>query len=321
MVYVIVLNWNGAKDTCLCVNSLLQMNYDKFRIVIVDNKSTDDSYTTIKNEVINKVSDNSQATIITSEDINKHKVKPDEKIIYIQSDYNRGYAGGNNLGVKFALNQDDADYVWVLNNDTEVDANALQYLVDKCNQDSNIGICGSRLVYFDDRETQQGLGGLHNKWLCTTKQYGIGESAHAKYNDEIVAQQIDYVIGAAMFFTKECLNKIGLMYEDYFLYYEELDICLRARKANFKLGICSDSIVYHKEGASTGGGKSKVADFCSIRNRLLVTAKFYPECYITVWLSLFGVAFNRARRKEFNKMIVCLLIIFSFGRKKLQHGK
>jgi len=65
MVYVIVLNWNGAKDTCLCVNSLLQMNYDKFRIVIVDNKSTDDSYTTIKNEVINKVSDNSQATIIT----------------------------------------------------------------------------------------------------------------------------------------------------------------------------------------------------------------------------------------------------------------
>ena len=208
MVYVIVLNWNGAKDTCLCVNSLLQMNYDKFRIVIVDNKSTDDSYTTIKNEVINKVSDNSQATIITSEDINKHKVKPDEKIIYIQSDYNRGYAGGNNLGVKFALNQDDADYVWVLNNDTEVDVNALQYLVDKCNQDSNIGICGSRLVYFDDRETQQGLGGLHNKWLCTTKQYGIGESAHAKYNDEIVAQQIDYVIGAAMFFTKECLNKI-----------------------------------------------------------------------------------------------------------------
>ncbi|HDS5990867.1 glycosyltransferase family 2 protein, partial [Escherichia coli] len=127
---------------------------------------------------------------------------------------------------------------------------------------------------------------------------------------------IDYIIGASMFFSRECLETVGLMNEEYFLYYEELDICLRAKAKNFKLGICSESLVYHKIGASTDGGKSMMADLCSIKNRLVITERFYPQYYWTVWLSLFVVAFNRARRGEFNKMKRCLNVMFNFKRNK-----
>ncbi|WP_047682711.1 MULTISPECIES: glycosyltransferase family 2 protein [Xenorhabdus] len=313
MIYIIVLNWNGAEDTISCVKSLLKSNYDNYNIIVVDNKSTDNSYLKLKYELPIIAGNPTNFFEISIENIKKHKCQRNKEILLIQSGSNLGYAGGNNIGILFALNQTDMEYVWILNNDTEVHPSAIEELIIKCKSNSEIGICGSRLILFDDRTKMQSLGGIHNKLLCTTKQYAWMQNASIKYNDNEVAEKIDYVVGAAMFLTKRCLNNVGLLSEDYFLYFEELDICLRAKSKGFLIGVCSESHVYHKEGASTGGGKNNIADYYSIRNRLIVTRKFFPKFYIFVWLSLFGVAINRARRKEFEKMKTCLRIMFNIN--------
>lgn len=106
-----------------------------------------------------------------------------------------------------------------------------------------------------------------------------------------------------MMFSRAALEKVGLLCEDYFLYYEEVDMCNRLKKAGFELGVASKSIVYHKEGASTNYGKSDVADYCSVRNRILIAKKFYPSYILTVKLSLLGVIFNRLKRREFKRAL------------------
>ncbi|EMP5337311.1 glycosyltransferase family 2 protein [Citrobacter freundii] len=314
MIYIVVLNWNGAEDTSLCVKSLIDMDYKEYKIIVVDNKSTDSSYDRLKGVFNDYCSENSNFIEVEFKDVDQYVTKDNDKIILISADKNRGYAGGNNIGIKMALNQPDMEYVWVLNNDTEVDKNALKSVVKKCATNNQIGICGSRLIYFNDRTMQQGLGGLHNKWLCTTKHYEMGRYTDKKYDEDIVSDEIDYIIGAAMLFSRKCLESVGLMHEDYFLYYEELDICIRARRMGFKLGVCTDSLVYHKIGASTDGGKSEIADYCSIKNRLLFTRRFFPKYYWLVWSSLLFVALNRLRRKQVGRMKMCLQIMFSFGR-------
>lgn len=160
--------------------------------------------------------------------INKYKTLENDKIILIQSPQNNGYASGNNIGIEFALNQENMKYVRVLNNDTEVDKEALTHLISKCDSDKSIGICGSRLVYFADREMQQRI-----RWaqmVMHYKNYEMGRLVSKKYDDEVISNDIDYIIGASMFFSRECLETVGLMNEELFLYYEELDICLLEQK-------------------------------------------------------------------------------------------
>ncbi len=314
MLYIVVLNWNNAEDTINCVKSILKAKYEKFKVIVVDNNSKAESVEKLETALPTLC----DAFISLSPDTlsaNVDSSYPGKSIFLIKNNINSGYAGGNNVGVKFALHNSDLEYVWILNNDTEIHPDAIGNMIDKFTSDVQIGICGSRLVDFDNRELQQSLGGIHNKWLCTTKSYGHMESSSKIYNDNDVADKIDYIVGASMMFTKRCLKDVGLMSEEYFLYYEEIDICERAKQRGFKLGVCSSSIVYHKEGASTGGGKSNIADYCSVRNRLIVTRKFFKFHLITVWLSLFIVAFNRARRKEYNKMKTCLKIIFGKQQK------
>ncbi|MGK7368687.1 MAG: glycosyltransferase family 2 protein, partial [Candidatus Halalkalibacterium sp. M3_1C_030] len=131
-VHIIILNWNGKEDTIECLNSLKALEYPNFEIVVVDNASSDGSVSEIKDKF------------------------PETTLL--ESEINRGYAGGNNIGLRYALNH-DSDYAWILNNDTVVDKNALGSLVKKMKIDGSIGICGSRLVYYHDRETIQALGG------------------------------------------------------------------------------------------------------------------------------------------------------------------
>ncbi|EFD8911375.1 glycosyltransferase, partial [Escherichia coli] len=151
MIYIVVLNWNGAIDTINCVKSLMNLNYDDYKIIVVDNCSTDNSYDSIK-ENLNALYITGKSFIeVKYEDRSKYQTFENDKIILIQSPKNNGYASGNNIGIELALNQEDMKYVWVLNNDTEVDKEALTHLISKCDSDKNIGICGSRLVYFTDR--------------------------------------------------------------------------------------------------------------------------------------------------------------------------
>lgn len=307
-VYVVILNWNSAQDTIHCIKSVLNLNKIKdVTIVVCDNDSKKESYEEIKNFVLDQT--NISNLIIAENEIPNYK-NSNYKIVLIKNEKNYGYAGGNNRGVKYALNQETMQYVWILNNDTEVAPDSLDYLIDKFELNKKYGVVGSKLVEFENRTKVQGVGGVINPKFCTTKEIG-NELAIDENIDELnYEKKVDYVIGASMMFNRLCLQQVGLMCEDYFLYYEEIDICNRIRQKNLEVGIASKSIVYHKHGASTGKGKSDIADYYSVRNRLLISKRFYENYYFYVRFSIFLIIANRFRRGEIKRGINYLNFLF-----------
>jgi GT2 family glycosyltransferase len=320
MVYIIVLNWNGWKDTVACLESLMDLNYSDFKIIICDNDSTDGSAVQIQEWYLEN---NAKFSYLVDADY-QHLVKTEMQSFYstknkgvylIQTGDNLGYAGGNNIGIQFALNQGDVDYVWVLNNDTEVDSNALSEMVNACDVDPKIGVCGSKMVYFDEREKLQGLGGVYNPYSGVSTHYAEGEASSSKFNDLEVSSNIDYVIGASMLLTKELITELQGLPEQYFLYFEELDTCTTAQQKGYKLWVASESIVYHKEGASTESGKSLTADYYSSRSRLIYSWKFNKRYIIIVWFRLVATCLKRLINMEFKKVVNLLSVLLMLNIK------
>lgn len=313
MVYIVVLNWNGWKDTIACLESLMLLNYENYKIVICDNKSTDGSLDKIKDWYkINKNNfpylANADYQYIDTIDFNIYTSSNNKGLYLIQTGSNLGYAGGNNVGIKFCLKQTDMRYVWILNNDTEVTEDSLSRMVEKLQYNKNNGICGSRLVYHHDKTKIQALGGVFNSWLCTSKHYASGMRATETFDDDFVSQNIDYVVGASALVSKELLIDVGLMSEDYFLYYEEIDFALRAKQYGYSICVATDSIVYHKEGA-TIKKLSGLSDYYFLKNRLVLYKKFFKKKLVLSWLSLFVSLFRRIIRGNYSGSKAALFAI------------
>lgn len=318
MVYIIILNWNGAQDTIECLKTVFSLKQVQFQIVVCDNASPDGSYTVIRNWLSTQTATypylaSCSLVELKASDARKYTTGKQSCIYLIQNGANHGYAAGNNVGIRLALNDESTKYVWLLNNDTEVESESLFHLVDRCNNRPDIGICGSRLVLSEDRTLLQGLGGIYNPWFCTTKHFAEREDSQEYFDDDLIESKIDYVIGASMLIRRSLLDEIGLLEESYFLYYEELDIAFRSRK-RYKIGLASKSIVYHKVGRSTESGKSEIADVCSVKNRIRFTRIHNKKFLPIVWLSLFFVLFNRIKRKEFRKAKIVARIISGLDR-------
>ena len=229
----------------------------------------------------------------------------------IRNDANLGFAGGNNPGLRYALARNDFAYVWLLNNDTVVAAETLGSLIEKAEHyksaESKVGIIGSKLFFYRNPEIIQSVGGVYNKWLAATRQIGLFDKDHGQYDNEGVADKTDYPTGASLFVFKEFLQDVGLMSEDYFLYFEELDWVLRGKRRHWKTGYCWQARVYHKEGAtigssSDGAQRSEMSDYFGVKNRIVFTKKFYPHCLWSVRLGFVVVLLNRIRRCQFGRL-------------------
>jgi hypothetical protein len=212
------------------------------------------------------------------------------QLTLIQTGSNLGFAGGNNVGIRYALDQ-GADYVWLLNNDTVVDSDALAKLVERASVDNNVGIVGSTLRFYGDPERLQALGGAtFIPWRCRARPIGIGalyrEISPAQQHE--IEQQTAYVIGASMLVSRSFLETVGLICEDYFLYYEELDWACRA-SGKFKLAYAPGSYVFHKVGAAAGNGSLFSLGFM-FRSRLRFMKTFFPHLLIATrfWLLVDG---------------------------------
>lgn len=297
MNYVIVLNWNGADDTIACLKSLCALKADKLKVVVCDNDSTDDSWVKLEGYA------NTQSGL---------------DLCLIQTGANYGFAGGNNFGLRLALSDPEMEFVWLLNNDTEVDRGALDALVDHMLRNPDIGICGSTLLYMDKPDTIQAVGGVYNTWLGTSKHV-LG---HHRYSPELCSDVdpaiFDYVVGASMFVRRSVLEQVGLLAEEYFLYCEEIDWATRMKRQmpELKLGYASSSLVYHKEGASTGSNErqgkaySYVADYHMISSRAQFAKKFFPIKRWVVQLSMLVVGVKRIKRKQWRSAALALRILF-----------
>jgi GT2 family glycosyltransferase len=304
MIYIIILNWNNARDTIKCLESLKLIRDELFKVIVCDNKSTDNSYAVLSNYA------------------NKNK---NLDIIAIQSPMNGGFAYGNNFALKKALEDPDAEYFWLLNNDTIVTPNALSSLKKKSSESENNGICGSTLIYEHDRNTIQGIGGKYNNWLGTTSHLLQGSTYDRATCFSYESVEFDYVIGASMFVTRKYLEAVGLMYENYFLYFEEIDWCTRGRSMGFRLAYASNSLVYHKEGGTTNTKSEKFKrrnsniDFYSLRAPLIFTKKFYKSHYPLIRILYAGRALKRFVAGDFSGARRALL--FLFRGENLQQNK
>lgn len=311
MVYVVILNWNGAADTIACVKSVLASENEACKIVICDNASPDASYDKILAELSSYLQDRSISIVeLTKLEAEKQQQSAvDNTLILIQTGDNYGYAGGNNIGIRYSLNQPDCEYIWILNNDTEVEPTAMFEMVKKFT-DPKVGFCGARLVYFDDRSRLQGLGGIYNPWLGTTSHYLAHADSDQSFDDDEVTRAVSYPIGASIIFRRDFFERVGLLSEEYFLYYEELDITARAKNI-FKFEIATRSKIYHKEGASTNSGKSLTSSYYSLRSRLIFSRKYYSKFYPFVCTSYLLVALNALLHANYKKAAIAIRLLFS----------
>jgi len=304
-VAIILLNWNGWRDTVECLDSLLLLKYPNYRIVICDNGSSDDSLHQIRSwACCNEIS---FAEYARTEAEAGGSLADDPLLVLIRNYENLGFAGGNNVGLRYAMARDDADCCWLLNNDTVVEPDALTHLVVRMQQQPDIGICGSTIRLYHDRQRVQALGGGHYcRWIGLPWHYGRFSNWGKTINTGRAEMWMNYVEGASMLVSRSLLDEVGLLCEDYFLYFEETDWAIRA-KGHFQLAYAPKSIVYHKVGGSIGTSsnpvkKSYTCDYCNIRNRLFFTRRFYPSALPTVWLVIFGALLLRLCMGRFDRV-------------------
>ncbi len=243
-VYIVIVNWNGVSDTLECLTSLENLDYPNAETVVVDNGSTDDSVKLIRNRF------------------------PD--VFVIEAGENLGFTGGNNRGITFAL-ENGADHVWLLNNDTIVDRDTLTHLVGAASASCKNGIVGSVIYDYEDRSKIQFAGATIN-WKKARSPHIYSIKQNSMF-------EVERVNGCSMLVSRRVCNEVGLFDDNYFLYAEEVDWCIRARNNGFRCIMEPHSKVYHKVSVSVNkvAGKNTVMRYYNTRNFLYLTDKLCPH--------------------------------------------
>lgn len=230
---IMIVNYSNWQDTLECLESLKKIDYENLGVVIVDVANIQGSFDHI------------------SKWVNQNNGR---QYILLRLKDNKGYAAANNLGLEYILKQIDCEYIWLLNNDTEIEKDSLirllRYYEKRKIAGKNIGFVGSKIMDFYDRNIIQSAGGSFCSWTGYVKMLGMGQKDIGQYDK--LNRNVDFVIGASMFFHKSLIDRIGLMNEGYFIYFEDIDWCVSARKKGFVNTVCTASVVYHKQGGSTG---------------------------------------------------------------------
>lgn len=258
-VAIIIVNWNNSKDTVDCIESIKRITYKNYKIFLVDNGSDDDSF--LKFQSLYTGTGN---------------------IEIIKLNENIGFSGGNNVGIKAAING-NFDYVMLLNNDTIVEANFLDELIKVGESDEKIGVVGPK-IYFHSDPMRIWYGGGDFTWL--------GGGRHLQYDkidenpNETEPKETKYMTGCAFLVKSEVLKKVGLMPEEFFLYYEDTDWSLSIRRAGYKIIYAPAAKIYHKVSRTTSRlGNSKI-HYYHIRNALLLSKRQAPKIILAgiyVW--------------------------------------
>jgi GT2 family glycosyltransferase len=237
-VSVITVNFNQSMVTEALLDSIQNKNtYANLEIIVVDNGSK-----------INPVHEwNTKYTMVK----------------FIRSDTNLGFAGGNNLGIKEATGK----YLFFVNNDTEFTEHLVDQLANTMDEHPEIGMISPKIRYYGQPDTLQYAGFTEmNYYTARNKCIGQFEKDAGQYDH--LTGETGYIHGAAMMVRREAINKVSLMPEAYFLYYEEMDWCEQMKQAGYKIWINMQALIYHKESVSVGS-KSGLKEYFMNRNRIL----------------------------------------------------
>lgn len=317
---IVLVNWRRAEDTIACIDSLRQLGEKAFDVSVCDNSP---SYETgLIAQYLRSIAEPQAGLSLDKGEVAVF-AGDGRSYLLVNANANLGFAGGNNLAFAAGVARPEAyDYYWFLNNDTEVPRNCLSELLNKMARQPRAGICGATLLYGHDRHLVQATGGaVYRPWLGLMHELGNRQRWPLEVDESRIEAQITYVVGASMFVRKGFVDAVGLMAEDYFLYFEELDWAVRGRKKGFDLAYASEAIVYHKEGVSIGTGKgvtrSQLAEYFGLRNKLLITVRFYPLALLPVWLiSWLQVARRLASGRYANAWLMAKVLLGLGGFKK-----
>lgn len=250
-IYIILLNYNGYRYTQECIESIKKNeNNIEYEIVVVDNKSTDESV---------------------------EKLKQIPNIHLILLDYNKGFSGGNNEGIKYAI-KNGANYILILNNDTIIEKNSISILYDEMIKHKDVGIIGPRIMYYDVPDKINSIGGCINwyKGIAVLKDWNKVYEPHERKFD-----YTQFLTGCCMLIKKDVFDNVGYLPEEYFMYFEDVDYCINVKKNGYRIGVCYDSVIYHKESASSGGSESPFTIKWNTRNRMIFIDKYKCKGIIT----------------------------------------
>jgi GT2 family glycosyltransferase len=281
LIYIIVLNYNRREDTLDCISSLFRMDYPNFKVLMVDNASSDGTADAVRTQY------------------------PQAEVL--QNEKNLMYAGGNNAGIELAL-EHGADWVLLLNNDTVVDERLLSEMVDAARSHPEAGVLGP-MIYYDPQKSGKGgregtgdgeskvrqpaqpetiwyAGGIVKLWMGLTAHRGLREEDVGQY---VTVEATDYVTGCAMLISRACLDKVGLLDTSYGMYAEDADFSLRAREAGFSLMFVPGGKVWHKVSMSAGGEFSPYKIKLKIKSNLRLFVRFSkPWHWLTMPVSVLG---------------------------------
>ncbi|MCU0533217.1 MAG: glycosyltransferase family 2 protein [Hydrococcus sp. Prado102] len=240
-ISIIILNWNGKKDTLECLKSVQKIEYKNYEVVVVDNGSSDGSVQAIKSHF------------------------KDVKII--ENGANLGFAEGNNKGIAYALEQ-GTDYVFLLNNDTIVESKILNNFLEVTEEYSEVGIFAAKIYYYDEPNKIWYAGAAWLPQKARFTQLGFNQIDDGFSWNEI--KETAYACGCALLIKANVIKKIGMLEPKYFLTWEETDWCYKAYRAGYKCLFVPKAIVWHKVSASfSGGNQGLLVRYFMERNRLL----------------------------------------------------
>jgi GT2 family glycosyltransferase len=238
-VTIVVLIYNGLADTLACLSSLAMVDYPNFKVVVVDNASSDGSVLAIR------------------------QAYPQVEVL--ETGQNLGYAEGNNVGIRHAL-KTGADYVLLLNNDTVVAADFLTHLVNAAEADPAVGIAGPTIYYFSSPTVIWSAGGAVDWQRGLTSMIGLDEPDTGQFGQS--PRLVDFVTGCALLIKRTVLEQVGLLDPRFFMYYEETEWCTRAKRANCHIIYVPESKLWHKIAPAQQNLSPRVHYYMT-RNRLL----------------------------------------------------
>lgn len=254
-VFIIIINFNGSKDTIDCLKSLEKITYKNFEVIVVDNASEKDDFEKVE-EFLKISSLNAKRYALNA---------------------NLGFAGGNNIGIKEAMSH-DVDYILLLNNDTEVALDFLDKLVEAAEENKKGGLFAPKIYFYDEPQ---------RIWHAVCDFSWIGGGKPLQYEEidknprETEIKETKYVSGCAMLIRKDVIEKIGLLEESFFMYYEDTDYSLKAEKAGFELLYVPASHIWHKISRSAQKMGTPKVHYYHVRNALLLSKRNAPFFILT----------------------------------------
>ena len=221
LVYAVTVNWNCPDDTLECLQTLAAQSYPSLGLLVVDNGSTDDSVKRIRAEF--------------------------PKAELLASQANQGFAAGANLGLRWAFRA-GADLVFLVNNDTLVDPEAVEALAAHAR--AGVGILAPLIYYAEEPARIWSAGGKRRHWTLEIHGDDRGQMDTGQWREPVAR---DFVTGCGMLLTRELVERVGIFDEQFFMYYEDSDLCLRAQHGGFKILLVPASKMWHKVAQSSGG--------------------------------------------------------------------